>query len=52
MGKRRGINRVLVGKSVGNLWDRDHLEDPSVDERIVLIWFFRKWGVVAWTGLI
>jgi hypothetical protein len=34
----------------GNLRERDHLEDQSVDERIILRWIFRKWDVRAWTG--
>jgi hypothetical protein len=29
---------------LGTLRERDHLEDPSVDERIILGWVFRKWG--------
>jgi hypothetical protein len=32
--------------------ERDHLEDPDVDGRIILRWSFRKWGGEAWTGLI
>jgi hypothetical protein len=28
---------------VGNLRKRDHLEDPSIDGRIILRWIFRKW---------
>jgi len=35
----------------GNV-SRDHLEDPGVDGRIILIWIFRKWVGGAWTGLI
>ena len=27
----------------GNLRERDHLEGPDVDERIILRWIFRKW---------
>ena len=37
MGKSRGVYRVLVR-------ERDHLEDPGVDGRIIIIrWVFRKW---------
>jgi len=32
MGERRGVYRVLVGK----LRERDHWEDPGIDERIIL----------------
>ena len=48
MGERRGVYKVLVG----NLRERDHLEDPGVDGRIMLRWMFRKWDVGARTGLI
>jgi len=34
----------------GNMRERDHLGDPGVDWRIILIWIFRKWDVGVWTG--
>ena len=46
MGERRGVYRVLVGKSEG----KNHLGDPGVDGRIKLRWIFRKWDVGVWTG--
>jgi hypothetical protein len=32
--------------------ERDHLEDPGIDGRIILRLIFRKWDVGVWTGLI
>jgi len=46
MGKRK----VNTGFWWGSLRERDHLEDPGVDGRIILRWIFRKWDVGAWTG--
>ena len=46
--ERRGV----TGFWYGNLRERDHLEDPGIDGRIILRWIFRKWYVGAWTGLI
>jgi hypothetical protein len=43
MGERKGVYKAWWE----NLRERDNLEDPSVDERIILNWFFRKWN----TGL-
>jgi hypothetical protein len=48
MEERRGVYRVLVGKP----GERDHLEDPGVDVRIIIGWIFRKWNVGAQTGSI
>jgi len=43
MGEKRGF-------WWGNLRERDHLEDPGVDGRIILRQNFRMWDVVVWTG--
>jgi len=40
MGERRGLYRVWVVKP-----ERDHLGDPGVNGRILLIRIFRKWDV-------
>ena len=48
MGDRRVAYRVLVGKPVG----KDHFGDPVLNERIILRWILRKWGVGVWTGSI
>jgi len=37
---------------VGNLRERDHLEDPGIDWKIILRWVFKKWdGVMDWIDL-
>jgi hypothetical protein len=41
---------VYTGLWWGILRERDLLEDPCVDRRIILRWISRKWGVRAWTG--
>jgi hypothetical protein len=33
-----------TGFGWGNLRERDHMEDPGVDGRIILNWIYRKWG--------
>jgi hypothetical protein len=46
-GIRRGGYRCFMG----NMRERDHLEDPDLDGRKILRWIFRKWDVRLWTGL-
>ena len=48
MGERKGVYRVLVG----NLRERNHLEDPGLDRTIILRWMFTTGDVLTWTGLI
>jgi hypothetical protein len=38
MGEGRGAYRVLVG----NLSERDHLQDSGLDGRLILKWIFKK----------
>jgi hypothetical protein len=50
-----GRGKVHTGFWWGNLGERDHLEDPSVDGRITVRWILRKWdwgGGQVWPGLI
>jgi len=48
MGEKGCVRRVLVG----NLREKDHLEDSDVDWRIILNWIFRKWnGGMDWIAL-
>ena len=48
MEDRRGAYRV----SVGNLRERNHIEDISVDGRIKLKRIMMKWDEGVWNGLI
>ena len=38
-----GREEVHKGFWWGNLRERDHLEGPGVDRRIILKWIFEKW---------
>ena len=39
---RRGRGEAYIGFWCGNLRERDHLEDPGVDGRIIIRWTYRK----------
>ena len=41
---------VYTGGWWANLRERDHLDDPGIDGRIILRWIFRKWDVGTWSG--
>jgi len=45
-----GRGEVYTGFWWGNMRERDSLEDPGVDGRIILRWIFRTWDVGVWTG--
>ena len=42
-----GRRKVYTGFWWGTLRERDNLEDPGVDGRIILRWISRKWNVGA-----
>jgi len=45
-----GRGEVYTGFKWGNRTERDHLEDPGIDGRIILRWILRKCFRRAWTG--
>jgi hypothetical protein len=47
-----GARELDTGFWWRNLRGRDHLEDPSVDGKIISRWIFRKYEVGALTGFI
>jgi hypothetical protein len=38
-----GTGEVHTGFWWGDLMERDHMEDPDIDWRIILKWIFKKW---------
>jgi hypothetical protein len=40
------IGEAHTGFWWGNLRERDHLEDPGLDRKIILRWIFKKWDGV------
>jgi hypothetical protein len=47
-----GRGELYTGFWWGHLSERDILEDPGLDRRIMLRCIFRKWVGGAWTGSI
>ena len=47
-----GTEEVHTLFCLGNLSERDHMEDPGVDGRIIVRSIFRKWNGGVWIGLI
>ena len=45
-----GIMEVYTGFWWGYLREGEHLEDPGIDERVILRWVFKKWDLGVWTG--
>jgi hypothetical protein len=41
---------VYTGFGSGNQSEKNHLENPGVDARIILRSIFKKWDVGIWTG--
>jgi hypothetical protein len=47
---RMGLGEAYTGFWWGNMRERDHLEYPGIEGRIILRWIFRKWDVGSWIG--
>lgn len=43
---------MQVGLRYGDLMGIDHLEDISVDGRVIIKWVFKEWHDDVWTGLL
>jgi hypothetical protein len=47
-----GRGEVRTGFWWGSLKVRDHLEDPGINDKIILNCIIKKWVGEVWTGLI
>jgi hypothetical protein len=46
-----GRREMHTGFWWGNLKERGHIEDPHVDERVILKWIVEEQNGRVWTGL-
>ena len=46
-----GEKKVYTGFWWRNLMERDHVEDPGLNGRVLLRRVFKMWVVGVWTGL-
>jgi len=44
-----GRGEAYTGLCWGNQSEGDHLQDPGVDEKVILRWSLRRWDVGLWT---
>jgi hypothetical protein len=47
-----GRGAMYAGFWWGNVRERDHLEDPGIDGRIILRLIVKTWNMGTWTGSI
>jgi hypothetical protein len=45
------MREPCAGVLLEKLRERDHLGDPDLDRRIILMWLFKKWDMGVWTRL-
>ena len=46
----KNIVYMCVDMRLNNMKEKDQLEDPDIDGKIILRWIFRKWDLRVWNG--